>query len=424
VGYSRFEMCIRWASLIVQHFNKPPDTITAPELDAAAGQIIKQHLNNAKRSMLNNGRGHRTKDKEFDPAGNAVRMFVMARDLLLKHRRLDATGLLSRRDIWNRMQGLLDVDMCLSKRASVNDRLSPTEMRDAILYYPKGSRERLLVMLVCMMGMRIGAVAKLQLAGVVAGFNNLRPGMEVWEIMDTISGFDKGHRVNQWFLNTYPGLKVALHAFINEKWRPVLEHWITDTKGGMRLAELRLFPPQQSTTGRTFITSDSGRLSLVIKGAFNHAGVSKERMHAHAARKGFGTMMLERGFPTKVVSHLLHHQSTDTTEKFYDMRMADDILRGIVVPDMLDQPETISSSGSASSTPSPSPDAETDAASNEASTMDTDDDRRLRMLEALCQAVDDKKKMAQEIADLRSLLTPAQLNDHDARRGSEARLEH
>lgn len=60
--------------------------------------------------------------------------------------------------------------------------------------------------------------------------------------------------------------------------------------------------------------------------------IERPRAHCHAFRKGFVTALLQAGNPITSVSRMVHHHCSAVTERCYDKRTFDEIVKGMVLP--------------------------------------------------------------------------------------------
>ena len=209
-------------------------------------------------------------------------------------------------------------------------------------------REHLVLICLARLGMRIGAIANLRLNGVIAHFEDLKPGMESWPIHHKVSGWDKGDQVNEWFIDHVPGVRQALLAYIESYWRPRYEAWWSDEKGLQRLKHTLLFVPAKMYA-RMQTNSDpllklrisvlqggpvryTQTLTIMVKKVLARIGVTGPRAHPHAFRKGVVTELLRNGNTLKTVSVFVHHKSTSITEKAYDKRNTEELIAKMITP--------------------------------------------------------------------------------------------
>lgn len=218
----------------------------------------------------------------------------------------------------------------------VNDALTPDEIERAIAAC-ENLKERLILVLLGRLAMRVGAIVHLRLAGVIENINQLSPDMERWVISKQISSTDKTSRgkarqVNSWSLEKFPIVWETLDEYINVYWRPRYEKWYRQGDGAPMLTEGWVFPPNADRT----IQLESGRsitfITEIIKRVLKRIGVVGHRAHPHAFRKGVATELMRTGNPLKTVSVFLHHKSTAVTEQAYDKRSNEELLDKMVLP--------------------------------------------------------------------------------------------
>ena len=187
-------------------------------------------------------------------------------------------------------------------------------------------RERLIIILMCRLGMRIGAVRHLRIAGVVEDFTELPRDGAAWTIRRLIQGSDKGNRVNQWDTMFEPLVNRELESYVNEHWRPSYEDWIEDG-GQRRLFNGYLFPGRDAGAKMS-----SHSFQKLAKKVFVRAGISGSRAHPHAIRKGVVTALLQAGNPLTSVAKFVHHSNSSVTENSYDKRTYEQVVEKMVLP--------------------------------------------------------------------------------------------
>ena len=213
----------------------------------------------------------------------------------------------------------------------VHDALSLAEM-DRALAACQTPRERIVVLLLSRLGMRIGAVCNLRLSGMLIGFDSVQPNDRAssWQIRRFISGLDKGARVNEWDLCFDPSVHAELESYINDVWRPRYAVWV-ERNARFRLVNGFLFPSHY-VSGHAERAMSVHTLSQMVKGVLNRAGVTGPHAHCHGFRKGLVTELLRAGNPLYAVSRFVHHQSTAVTETSYDKRSYEEIVDRMILP--------------------------------------------------------------------------------------------
>lgn len=172
---------------------------------------------------------------------------------------------------------------------------------------------------------------------VVDGYNELTTRQEDWKIRPSIAAMDKGDQENVWYLRTVPGSLEIIHKYVNDYWRPNFERWEVDATNKRRLKEGYMFPlsnPKNMQESKLQLDAAYrvNRLRRMVRQVMNRSNVRGPHAHPHAFRKGVATALLDTGNPLKTVSTFMHHKSVTVTEKFYDKRRAEDILRKMIVP--------------------------------------------------------------------------------------------
>jgi hypothetical protein len=193
-------------------------------------------------------------------------------------------------------------------------------------------RERLVILLLSRLGMRIGAICGLRLAGMLVGFDSLQPSPpdQVWHVRRFVSGRDKGGHINEWDTCFDSAVHVELESYINEVWRPRYAHWI---ERGHRVCLVNgyLFPSQY-VTGHAERSLSVHTLSVMVKQVLARAGITGPHAHCHGFRKGLVTELLRAGNTLHAVSHFVHHRSTAITETCYDKRSYEEIVDRMILP--------------------------------------------------------------------------------------------
>lgn len=128
---------------------------------------------------------------------------------------------------------------------------------DCALSKAHPGRERVVMLLACHLGMRVGAIARLRLYGIV---EDLKPGLDVWRVGDRLRGRDKNNQINEWMVSLShvgclllnkkkqpvcdpsPVLREEMEAYIATTWRPLYEQWRMGRSGNPILVNHFLFP--------------------------------------------------------------------------------------------------------------------------------------------------------------------------------------
>lgn len=192
----------------------------------------------------------------------------------------------------------------------------------------QNDREHIVMLMMCRLGMRRGAVQGLRMANVV---EKLEPGSkDPWTVRDTISGWDKGRKINTWDVRLASGLQETLSNYINGTWRSKYERWQKDSKGKPKLQNGFLFPCNKWHLRDKPV--DVSQIVCVVRRVLKRAGIEGPNAHPHACRKGFSTDLLRANNPGHVVAKALHHQSERTTFRHYDQRSRTEILSNLRLP--------------------------------------------------------------------------------------------
>lgn len=228
------------------------------------------------------------------------------------------------------------------------DVITAEEMNNA-LDACTNERERLIIILLSRLGMRIGAIRNLRLTGVIDNIEQLhRDTKQPWHVRTRIRSLDKFQKVNEWDLSSCLIVREALENYLNSYWRPRFECWGAhgDQK---KLICTWLFPARstnQKITLETMPTEENGivlfqipdrpcdsdTLRVMVKDILKRIGISGPRAHPHAFRKGLITELIRCGNPIKTVSLWVHHHSTAVTESSYDMRSFQELVGTMKFP--------------------------------------------------------------------------------------------
>ena len=138
-------------------------------------------------------------------------------------------------------------------------------------------------------GLRVGGVSNIKLVHITTTIN------DVITVNKTGRTIEKG---NKWF--TFP---------ISEKLSNLLYTYITTSRESN---SSYLFPGRGEDIGLAPCS-----ISNIIKKIATKAGLSGKHIHAHSIRHSFAHILLETGNKPELVSKMLGHTSTATTEQYY-----------------------------------------------------------------------------------------------------------
>lgn len=169
----------------------------------------------------------------------------------------------------------------------------------------KNLRNELIFLLLLTTGMRLGGLVNIKLEH-VAEIND--KGVEIKTCGRTI---EKG---NKWF------------AFVmNEKVRELMKEWITK---GKHTSSEYLFPSRSGSF--PYISRCSVR--AIFKKLCTDAGLTGKHLHPHALRHTYAHMLLESGNSIDIISKLLGHSNSLTTESFYLRENATEVVSRANIP--------------------------------------------------------------------------------------------
>lgn len=208
--------------------------------------------------------------------------------------------------------------------------------------------ETLLVLLCSRLGMRIGAVSALRLAGVVDP-ESLRPPLARshadavdddvdgrWIVRPWISAWDKGRQVNRFPVGRCPEVTRCLERYLETVWRPTYEVWTTTAgpaeEGGRGVLRCEFLFPGRHWRQRPYQHRSARQLRDTLVAVMRRAGITGPRAHPHALRKGFCTDLFRAGNRPEVVARAMHHRHPQVTLQYYDKRSDAEILANLVLP--------------------------------------------------------------------------------------------
>lgn len=151
-------------------------------------------------------------------------------------------------------------------------------------------RNRAIILLTHLAGMRIGEVAALRLCDVVASDGTVR------DEINLTAAQTKG--------------SASRAVLLNQRMRAELAAYVLTLR--RRDAKQVLFATQRSSA----FTANS--LTQVINGVYSHAGL--EGCTSHSGRRGFLTNLAEKGVSVRVMMALAGHRNMSTTQRYIDLR--------------------------------------------------------------------------------------------------------
>ena len=165
--------------------------------------------------------------------------------------------------------------------------------------------DQLMFMLMITTGMRVGGFINIKLNHVCKIHNN------TINILDSGRTLEKG---NKWF-----------EFIINNQVKILLQSWIIKERSSNSDF---LFPSFVTKYGH--ISDNTVRLHF--KNLCTRAGVSGKHIHLHALRHSYAHILLNCGNEISVISKLLNHSNTQTTEHFYLKETATQVVNRANIP--------------------------------------------------------------------------------------------
>lgn len=169
-----------------------------------------------------------------------------------------------------------------------------------------GVRDELIYLLLITTGMRVGGLVNIKMEHVC----NIN-GKDV-EIKKSGRTIEKG---SKWF-----------QFSLTERVRELVFEWITKYRQGSNSPYL--FPSKGGTKAN--ITTSTIR--KLFHGWCEKAGIEGKHLHPHALRHSYAHILLESGNSVNIISKLLGHSNTQTTESFYLRESAVDVAKRANIP--------------------------------------------------------------------------------------------
>jgi site-specific recombinase XerD len=177
----------------------------------------------------------------------------------------------------------------ITKEDHDTHRITKTELEEMYDVSKKDIKKQCLFLLMISTGIRTIGVSNIKLDHICTIVNN------VITINKTGRTLEKG---NKWF--TFA---------ISENLSKVILDYITTKR---KSNSSYLFPGRGEDIGLS-----PGRISVIIKQIANDASLKGKHIHAHSLRHSFAHILLETGNKPELVSKMLGHTSTLTTEYYY-----------------------------------------------------------------------------------------------------------
>jgi integrase len=165
-------------------------------------------------------------------------------------------------------------------------------------------RDQTMFLLMITTGMRAHGVSNIKLSNICTIINN------IITINKTGRTIEKG---NKWFtFSICDNLSELLHKYIN-----------TERKSNSSY----LFSGRGEDIGIS-----TNRINSIIKNIANKAGIKGPHIHAHSIRHSFAHILLESGNKPEMVSKMLGHSNTQTTEQYYLKESAVEVAKRANIP--------------------------------------------------------------------------------------------
>jgi integrase len=164
----------------------------------------------------------------------------------------------------------------------------------------------LIFMLLLTTGMRVGGLVNIKTENVLTYIG------DTIDIKNTGRTIEKG---NKWF-------SFVLNANVKE----LIYRWVTSERKSVNSEYL--FPSRNGS--RPNITT--GTVRKMFNSICKDAGLKGSHLHPHALRHSYAHILLNSGNSVDIVSKLLGHSSSSTTEKFYLKETASDVAERANIP--------------------------------------------------------------------------------------------
>lgn len=178
----------------------------------------------------------------------------------------------------------------MTKQAKTLNERELQRLLDFVKTTMNAQRNRTIILLTHLAGMRIGEVTALRLCDVVASDGTVR------DEINLTAAQTKG--------------SASRTVLLNQRMRAELAAYVLTLR--KRDAKQALFASQRSSA----FTANS--LTQVINGVYSHAGL--EGCTSHSGRRGFLTNLAEKGVSVRVMMALAGHRNMATTQRYIDLR--------------------------------------------------------------------------------------------------------
>jgi integrase/recombinase XerD len=178
----------------------------------------------------------------------------------------------------------------VTKQAKTLDERQLQRLLEFVAKTKSAKRNRAILLLTHLAGMRIGEVAALRVSDVLASDGSIR------KDIDLSASQTKGNK--------------SRTVLLNQRMQAELAVYIQTVR--VRDAKQPLFATQRSAG----FTANS--LTQVVNGIYKKAGF--DGCSSHSGRRGFITNLAEKGVSVRVMMALAGHQNMSTTQRYIDLR--------------------------------------------------------------------------------------------------------
>jgi integrase/recombinase XerD len=178
----------------------------------------------------------------------------------------------------------------MSKHAKTLNERELQRLLDFVKTTKNATRNRAILLLTHLAGMRIGEVAAVRVCDVLASDGTVR------EEINLSAAQTKGNR--------------SRSVLLNERMQTELAAYIRSVR--VRDAKRPLFSTQRSAG------FSANSLTQVVNGIYKHAGF--DGASSHSGRRGFLTNLAEKGVSVRVMMALAGHANMATTQRYIDLR--------------------------------------------------------------------------------------------------------
>lgn len=185
-------------------------------------------------------------------------------------------------------------------------RVSVDELEKIYKESQKNTRNELMYLMMVTTGMRVGGLVNIKTEHVATVTN-----IDV-VVLDTGRTLEKG---SKWF------------SFrMNQRVKKLVKLWLISARPAS--GSPYLFPGRGGCTGHI----STGGVRQVFKNMCTQAGLAGPHLHPHAIRHSFAHILLESGNSVDVVSKLMGHSNSSTTEHFYLKESAAEVASRANIP--------------------------------------------------------------------------------------------